>query len=159
MQERLMKLEIGNWTGWAPDGLSTGHRLMNTVIVKFKGADVSNEKLQAVFNANVELTGVNPGDLFHSEFGFDMPREAWEKILEAGFIPSKGLQNVPKFLRNPDFSVYGEEFVTESFNRVLLWFLTHGSDIKAEPLDLDSLFTGYSPVVNVDPLMGYGLFE
>lgn len=92
-----MKLEIGNWTGWAPDGLSTGHRLMNTVIVKFKGADVSNEKLQAVFNANVELTGVNPGDLFHEEYQFDMPAEAWEKLLEAGFIPSRACRMFQSF--------------------------------------------------------------
>lgn len=157
MQERVLQITLGDWS-------DDGHGRTAVHHVKLQGTAIDDAQLQENFQKIVERSGVNPF-AFCQDYEQDlMPENEWQKILDAGLVPTTDLWFD---MSTPHFGILDGEYRGESFPflGLIMWYVTHDTDITWSVVQYDTLFGGSRPIVDTSAgdagksgLTAYGLF-
>lgn len=149
MEQRTLDVIIGDWS-------EDGHGKTDKHTVLLQGSDVSDDHLNKTFTNNVELTGVNPVELFNDYRQYHMSEDDWNKIVDAGFTPDPKMEMV-----GVAYHAENQYYYANSFVELLLWYVTNNTDTTWEIITNPILFGDFDPVINdaKSKHLGYGLFD
>lgn len=155
MKKRILELRLGDWS-------HDGHGLQSVAMVCFEGKDLSNDMFQRTFDNNVRRTGLHPFKEFEDFESNYLYFWDWKKLVDNGYEPVE-LESLPPSFQNPVFDAeLSDDFDSNdelmSFPHLIMWYLTYGTDIEYTVMEIDTLFTGSSPVVKQESNAAYGLF-
>lgn len=151
MEQRIINLELGRI-----------HDRNHQILLKLTGTDVSDEKLNETFHHNIERCGVDPRELFTEWYEHYIRLDTWEKLQAAGFVPTGDMDTLEYALHHPVFVVnqtFHDSIAEESFPKLLLWYLTYGTDTSYEVVKAKNVFEGFVPIVKKSSGMGFGLLN